>query len=425
MNIYNVKKFTRNDSVIEVSVPASKSILNRALVLSAFSEGKIKLVCGSFAQDTRVLFGCLASLGIRTETDAESVTVYGCGGKIPVRQSNLYVGSAGTAARFLTVMLAFCGGEYYFTSSEQMEKRPMDVLHLLEGYGVEFEFSGEPYHFPFFMKSKGIEADEMTVDTDKSTQYASGILLAAAIGKKPFSLTLTGTRTQGSYIGLTLDLLNSFGVKTEQTSNSVKVYPAPPFLSSYTVEPDLSGACYFYALALLLQTKVLVRRVHENSRQGDARFLQLLKEKGVQFTPQKNGLLADGSNVANYTGFDVDMEDFSDQTLTVAVLAAFAATPSRLFGIGHIRLQECDRIAAVCNNLTALGVPASFDGKNLSISPAPVRGGTVKTYEDHRVAMAFALMGLKTGNIGIENPDCCKKTFENYFEIITELTKQA
>lgn len=424
MKEFRVKKLIPPDDIISVEVPASKSLLNRALILSAFCKGEIELICGSFAEDTRVLLSALDSLGIKITVKQSSIFVTGCGGKVPNRKAELSVSSAGTAARFLTVMLAFCGGDYTINSSLQMQKRPMDVLYLLEENGVKFEFLEEPYHFPFRMHSDGITANELTADTDKSTQYASGILLAgAATQNRPLKLNLTGSRTQGSYIRLTFDMLADFGIKTVANENEITVYPAPPLPKCYEVEPDISGACYFYALSLLFGTKVLVRRLKDSSHQGDIRFLELLKAKGVRLSQQKDGLLADGIGITNYTGFDADMRDFSDQTLTVAVLAAFADTPSHLCGVGHIRLQECDRIQAICENLTALGVPAISDGENITVTPAPIQNGKIKTFEDHRVAMAFTLVGLKTGDIIIENPDCCKKTFENYFDIISKLTK--
>ncbi len=423
MDVYRVNKFNPKNNFVSVSVPASKSILNRALILSAFSRGEIELICGNFAEDTKVLLGCFKSLGITVTIKNDSIVVKGCGGVVPNQKAEVYVGSAGTAARFLTVMLAFCGGEYTVTSSEQMQKRPMDVIKLLEENGVKFNFLAKPYHFPFRMQSDGIQSEEFSIDTEKSTQYASGILLAAATQNRTTRLLLTGNRIQGSYIRLTLEMLKDFGIKTEVHENLITVFSSPHLPVQYVVEPDLSGACYFYALALLFGVKVFVNRVRSDSKQGDKKFLDLLNKRGVRFSMQEDGLLADGSGITHYDGFNVDLHDFSDQTLTVSALAAFASTPSRLCGVSHIRLQECDRIQAICENLTALGVSASSDGNDIFITPAPVSGGTVKTFNDHRVAMAFTLIGLKTGNITIENPECCKKTFENYFELISELTE--
>lgn len=421
MNAYTVKKFRPKD--IETDVPASKSLLNRALVLSALSSGTVKLECGSFGEDTRAMLGCLAALGIGTELGKDGITVHGCGGDIPIKNAEIDVMSAGTAARFLSVMLAFCGGTYTLRSSLQMQKRPMEILRILADAGVRFEFFGESGHFPFRMHSDGISADRIVADTDLSTQYASGLLLAASARKTPLTVALTGSRTNGSYIGMTLGMLSEFGIRLTRTSDEITVYPssAPP--RRYEVEGDMSGACYFFALALLFGIKVFVRRVRLNTLQGDIRFLDLLREKGVAITERTDGVLADGTGVTSFDGFRADLRDFSDQTLTVAALAPFATSPSRLENVEHIRFQECDRIRAITENLNTLGVPARSDGANIDIFPAPIKGGTVGTFNDHRVAMSFALIGLKTGNVTIENPDCCKKTFAEFFEILTKITE--
>lgn len=422
MNNYTVKQIPVG-KYAEVSVPASKSILNRALVLSALAKGTVRLKCGSFAEDTRAALGCLNALGIATERSADGITVHGCGGNIPDKNAELDVKSAGTAARFLTVALAFCGGDYKFTASEQMKKRPMDVLGLLERAGVKFEFYEEREKFPFRMISEGIEADALTVDTDKSSQYASGLLLSAGVRGKPTTLALTGARTDGSYIGITLQMLSDFHIPYERKGNCVTVFPATVPPTEYSVEADVSGACYFFALALLLRARILVRNVRLDSVQGDVKFLRLLEERGLFLTQTPEGLLADGTSVSSFAGFDADFRDFSDQTLTAAALAPFASSPSVLRNVGHIRFQECDRINAICENLGALGVPVHSDGENVFISPAPVRSGNVRTFGDHRVAMAFSLIGARTGGITIDNPECCKKTFENYFEILSSLTE--
>ncbi len=424
MDFYKVNRFSPRGEILKIDVPASKSILNRALLLSALSDGTVLLRCGALSADTRAFLDCLSALGIETERTESGLVVHGCGGTTPNRTAKLNVASAGTAARFLTVALAFCGGDYTLDSSDQMKKRPMDeILDLLRKLGVTVECTETYNRFPFRLRSDGIRENGASIDTDKSSQYASALLMAASVRKQPFTLTLTGSRTHGSYVGITLSMLTDFGIPYERNGNAVTVFPAGKPPKSYTVEPDLSGACYFYALALLFSAKVLVKGVRQNSVQGDRKFLSLLERKGVVLTDCDEGLLADGTGVKSYDGFDADLRDFSDQTMTVAALAPFATSPSVLRNVGHIRLQECDRVGAICENLNALGVPARTDGENIFISPAPVTGGVVKTYDDHRVAMAFSLIGLKTGNVTVENPSCCRKTFENYFEILDRITR--
>lgn len=421
MEPYQVKQFIPENKTYIAEVPASKSILNRALILAALSRGTVSLRCGSYAEDTQALLECLSALGIDWGQEDDEITVCGCGGDIPNKNARLNVMSAGTAARFLTAALSFCGGEYTLDASEQMKKRPMEILSTLSGAGVQIEYLENYGTFPFRMRSQSFTADSLAVDTDQSTQYASGILMAATAGTRPFTLTLSGSRTEGSYIAITLKMLSDFGAKYTRKENEITVYPAENPPEVYDVEPDLSGACYFYALTLLYPVRVLVRRVKADSIQGDIKFLNLLQDRGVAFAQTEEGLLADGS-YAYFRGFDDDFNDFSDQTLTAAAIAPFATTPSILKNITHIRTQESDRVAAIVQNLNALGVNAYADQDNIYIFPSVVRGGYINTYHDHRVAMSFALTGLKTGNITIDNPDCCKKTFANYFEIISSLT---
>ena len=220
---------------------------------------------------------------------------------------------------------------------------------------------------------------------------------------------------------MTEAMLRSFGAGVMRNGNDVIVSPPACSPREYEVEPDFSGACYLYALSLLFSVRVLVRGIKRESLQGDTAFLRLLEGRDVRFTQTERGLLADGTAVHGFDGFEENLQDFSDQALTVAALAPFARTPSRLTGLEHIRAQECDRVHAIVENLTALGVPALYREDALTITPAPVRGGTVRTFGDHRVAMAFSLIGLKTGNVTIDDPDCTKKTFEGYFDLISRL----
>lgn len=423
MQTYRVKKFTpEKGELLLPEVPASKSILNRALLLAALADGEVTLSCGQFADDTQALLGCLTALGIEIRPCAEGLHVRGCGGRFPNRTAAINVGSAGTAARFLTAILAFVGGDYTLTSSAQMQKRPMELLAVLEEAGVRIDYMGERGHFPFRMRSEGIAAEELTVDTDRSTQYASGILLAAAC-TRPVTLRLTGSRTHGSYIQMTLRLLEAFGAKWERTGDKLRILPARTPPKRFEVENDLSGACYFYALALLFPVRVRVPRIHFDTQQGDLKFLRLLEEKGVRFTDASEGILADGTSAHPFAGWDADMRDFSDQALTLAALAPFAQSPTHIYGIGHIRGQECDRIHAIAHNLTALGVPVKEGAGEVFIHPAPICGGKVATFGDHRVAMAFTLIGLKTGGIEIEDPACTHKTFPGFFKEIDRLTR--
>ena len=416
---------------IEVEVPGSKSITNRALMLAALSSTACTLKGVLFSDDSRAFLQCLQTLGFRVEIEEEQkrVMIQGTGGQIPNRDATINVRSAGTAARFLTVMLAMAGGNYRLESSAQMERRPMEpLLSVLREMGAEITCLKEEGHFPFLISAGQIQKKEVTIDTDVSSQFASALLMAGIMLAEGLMVHLKGGRTNGAYIQMTLRMMEQFGIEVNRVNTTCIVPAASDFgVRIYQIEPDVSGACYFYAMAPLLRMDVLVKNVYQDSMQGDLQFLTLLEQMGCVREHTAAGILIRGSHLTSFPGVNCDMKNFSDQTMTVAVLAPFADTETEIHNVGHIRLQESDRIEAILTELKRLGIKceAIEEGTGIRIEPGTIKGGIVETYEDHRMAMSFALIGLKTGNIIIHNPDCCKKTFENYFKILDMLRRCA
>lgn len=398
----------KEGSELVFSVPPSKSLLARALTLAARSEEVLLRFGGELCADSAAMVSCLRALGVRIEPVCGGLAVRG---GLLRESAELDVGDSGAVARFLTALLAFSGGEYLFCASEQMNRRPMSGL--IEALGREkFSFLGEADRLPFRLISHGISAKELAVGTAESTQFASGILLAAA--GRPFRLVLRGTRAESPYLGMTLSMLGRFGVGWTRDKDTVSLNAplSPP--REIPIEPDFSSACYLYALSLLCRACVTVRGLRRNSVQGDARFLDLLEARGVKIAETEVGLCADGREVKSFRGFTEDLSGYSDQTMTLAALAPFAESATRLSGISHIRGQESDRVSAILSDLAALGVPASYREGVLAIEPAPIRGGTVESFGDHRVAMAFALMGARA-DVSVRGAECCRKTFPNFF----------
>ena len=427
--LYCVKKLEKREQIV-VQVPGSKSITNRALLLAALSDKKCTLHGVLFSDDSRAFLDSLQKLGFEASVDEEKkdVMIRGTGGRIPNRQVAIDVRSAGTAARFLTVMLALAGGEYELNASPQMCKRPMEpLLSILKESGVEFDFRGEQGHFPFHMRSEGCSMKEVTIDTGVSSQFASALLMSGVLLKNGLNVHMSGDRTEGSYIKMTLAMMSQFGIDYVKEGNTCFVPYQPSFgLEEYQVEPDVSGACYFYALAPLLRTDVIVRNVHGNSLQGDIKFVEVLQKLGCQLTDTDVGIRVSGDKLETYPGLTLSMKDFSDQTMTMAAIAPFATTPTLIQNVEHIRFQESDRISAIITELSRMGirceaVPEEKGIRVYPITPEEIKETETETYEDHRMAMAFTLVGLKTGKITIKNPGCCRKTFENYFEIIDQL----
>ena len=389
---------------INVSVPGSKSITNRALVLAALSKDECTLEGVSFCDDCQAMIECLIELGFEVTLNDEKciVTVRGEGGSIPNHNATINVKSAGTVARFLSAMLAVCGGDYTLNSSEQMKKRPMkEFLDSLVELGVEINYLENEGHFPFEIHSNGLKDFDIEINTDTSTQYASAMLLTQSVSNA--NITLIGNRTDGSYIKMTKKMIEDFS-------------------SNYMIEPDVSCACYFYAMALVLGTKAKVQGVHLDSLQGDIKFIKLLEEMGADVFDEEDGVLVDCSFITSFEGLDVDMHDFSDQALTFAVVAAFAKTPSVIRNVGHIRNQESNRMMVIKSELEKIGAQVEIKDDDIYITPGKLHGAEIETYDDHRVAMSFALAGLKINDVIIQNPRCCEKTFANYFVIFDRIT---
>lgn len=429
MNVYHVKKLN-SIKEINVQVPGSKSITNRALLLAALSSYRCHLHGVLFSDDSRAFLDSLKRLGFEVEADEKikDVIIQGMGGKIPNPHASIHVRSAGTAARFLTVMLALAGGEYELSASEQMCRRPMQpLLDILKKANVKFTFKKEKDHFPFIMKSQSVVLREVSVDTGISSQFASALLMSGVLLKDGLKLILSGGRAEGSYIKMTIAMMRQFGIDVVKEGKICQVPHTDTFgLREYQIEPDVSGACYFYAMAPLLKTDVIVKNVYSNSLQGDIKFLNVLQDMGCILTQEEEGVRIKGSGLQSYQGVDISMKDFSDQTMTMAVLAPFAEGPTLIRNIGHIRFQESDRIKAILTELSGMGIDCEEvpQADGIRIMPGTIKESEVETYEDHRMAMAFTLIGLKTGKIMIRHPECCKKTFENYFELIESLYEE-
>ena len=427
MDKYREKKVIEKKN-IEVSVPGSKSITNRALMLAAMS-GQICTLKGVlFSDDSRAFLECLLRLGFEVNIDEAvcEVVIKGENGNVPNKKAEINVESAGTAARFITVFLAVAGGDYVLNSSEQMKKRPMrELLDSLEGKGVRIKYLENEGHFPFEIHSDGIGNGEVSIDTTTSSQYASALLMASVING--MKINLTGSRVNGAYINITLKMMEQFGISFERSENTYFIKGQQYGVEDYEIEPDMSAACYFYAMALILKTKSAVRGIHKNSMQGDIKFLYALEQLGCRLSDYSDGIEIDASQVTDYNGIEIDMSDFSDQALTMSVVVAFANTESRIKNIGHIRKQESDRVQVIVNELNRIGCGAEIveeSGRtDVIIKPGQLHGAEIETYDDHRVAMSFAMAGLAVDGIIIKNPMCCRKTFENYFQVLDEITK--
>lgn len=417
-------------SPLTVQVPGSKSITNRALLLATLARGTSVLRGVLFSDDSRHFLKCIQDLGFQAAADEAGhvVTVSGTGGEIPLSQASQYVGSAGTAARFLTAFLGLSHGVYRMDASEQMRRRPMaPLLDSLRELGCEviFEPGSEAGRFPFMLRGHGFQKDNICIDIDESSQFLSALLIVSCLSGQDFTIRIRGSHGM-AYIEMTRRMMAQFGVEVLAPDERTFLTRAGQHYRAmdYRIEPDVSAACYFYAMTPLLNVPVMVEQVHFDSLQGDAAFLRILEQMGCRAFDTPQGILLEPPLAKSFQGVTVDMSACSDQAITLAAIAPFADTPTTINGIGHIRLQESDRIAAIAAELSKMGIRCEERRDGITIYPGLPRPSVVETYEDHRMAMGFALTGLRCPGIVIDNPGCCRKTFEDYFTVLDDVVRR-
>ena len=416
-----------------VTVPGSKSMTNRALLMASLADGKTTLNGVLFSDDSRYFLGALQALGFAVECQEaqKQVTITGLNGMLPASEGEIYVGSAGTAARFLTALLAVAEGTFTIQASEQMKRRPMKPLFdVLVAMGAKISYLENKGHLPIQITGIGgrkamDEVCRVTLDISESTQFLSALLLVSPMIKQGLSIEITSARKDGSYIRITRKMMENFGAETVFDGTHYEIPQNSSYKAgTYQIEPDISAACYFYAAAALTGGRALVKNVTWDCMQGDLQFLKVLEQMGCTVMETAQGIAVCGAKGGQLKKITVDMKEFSDQTMTLAAIAPFAEDTVRIENVGHIRLQESDRIHAIVTELSRLGVTCTEEEDAITIQPQIPTAGIVQTYDDHRMAMAFALIGLRVQGIEIANPMCCRKTFEEYFAVLESLTRE-
>ena len=410
----------------DVSVPGSKSYTNRALLISALADGRSRL-CGALeSDDTRYMAGALSALGVRIGVDSEStLTVDGAGGRIPVPNANLFVGNSGTAARFLTGYASLGIGTYTLDGAPRMRERPIqDLIDGLRLLGVNVRSLAGNGCPPVVVDASGLEGGLTQMPGDRSSQYLSALLMVAPYARKDVEIQITGNLVSRPYIDMTLRIMRDFRVVVDTRDPNVYHVKAGQRYTParYPIEPDASNASYFFAAAALTGGRIKVRNLSRASAQGDVGFVDVLGRMGCAVSSRPDGIEVRGPE--RLAGIDVDMNAMPDVVQTLCALAPFASGPVTVRNIANLRIKETDRIAAVTAELTRLGVRADVRPDSLTVYPAArIRPSEIDTYEDHRMAMSMALIGLKAPGIAIRNPACVEKSFPSYFQCLDRLRK--
>ncbi len=407
-----------------IEVPGSKSYTNRALLVAALAHGDSTLTGALFSDDTRYMCTALRKLGVKIAADEKQATfhVQGNSGDIPVPGAELYIGNSGTTSRSLVSYVSLGRGKFVIDGDEPMRRgRPIsDLLDALMQLGVAARSQFENGHLPVVVQADGLDGGKTVLDASKSSQFLTALLLIAPYAKNGIEIEVVGN-PKTPYIDMTLAVMEAFGVAVVnqdyryfRIAGGQRYHPC-----AYPIEPDASNASYFFAAAALIGGRVKVAHLNVDSAQADVQFVRVLEKMGCQVNVSDDGIAVTGPR--QLKGIDIDMRAISDTALTLAAIAPFADSKVTIRNIEHTRWQETDRIHAMVTELRKLGVPVIEHRDGLEISPAPITPAAIDTYQDHRMAMAFSLIGLKARGIQINDPGCVSKTFPNYFDVLQRL----
>lgn len=413
--------------VAELAVPGSKSVSNRALILAAMSEGTTELTGLLKSDDTYWCVDALVRLGAHVTFADEAMmraVVAGIGRRRP-KQGPLHVGSAGTLARFLPPFLAAGeAGTWRVTASQQMSRRPVGPLFdALRVGAARIDCPAAANCFPADIIGASFTGGRLAMSGKVSSQFISGVLLGAAQARDGVDLTVDGGIVQGAYVRITLDTMRHFGadVTFKDDLTHFRVAPTGYRARDLAIEADASTATYFAALGAVTGGQVTLTNLTPATRQPDYGFLEILEKLGCRIERRRDCTIVAGPAGKLKGGFSVDMRPLSDAALTLAALAPFCDAPVTITGVGHIRHHESDRISAMCTSLAALGVPVEERADGMTVSPAEPRYAELDTFEDHRMVMALAVLGVAGTGVGLRDPACVSKTCPTFFDLLAGL----
>ena len=420
---------------VTVTPPGSKSLTNRALVLAALADGPSTLANVLFADDTVVMLDCLARLGFAVDVDREarSATVHGRGGVIPTTDADvdLFCGNSGTTIRFLTALCALGHGRFTLDGIPRMRQRPIAELSaLLHNLGTRIEYAAEPGFPPVRVLADGLPGGWVRFGRSQSSQFLSAVLQVAPYARHEVRVHLEPGQTSWPYVAMTMRLMDTFGCTPHLERDALTGEPTKIIVprdayrpTNYLVEPDASGASYFLAAAAIHPgSKVTIHGLGKASLQGDVAFADVLHGMGADLVFGRDFITVVGTD--RFEGADVDLSAMPDTAQTLAVASLFAQGQTRLRGLHTLRVKETDRVAATATELRKLGAEVDVEGDDLIIDPpedGKLRAAKIDTYDDHRMAMAFALAGTRSSGVTINDAGCVSKTFPTYFEELERL----
>jgi 3-phosphoshikimate 1-carboxyvinyltransferase len=403
-----------------VRVPGSRSLTNRALVCAALADGESRLTGWLDSDDTQAMREGLGRLGVAVEVSGSDLRVRGAGGRFAIPLRPVDCRSSGTTMRFLTACAALAPGRVVLDGTPRMRERPIQELaDALGVLGVHVRTAaGCP---PVTVQGGGLHGGRAAVDASRSGQFLSAVLMVAPLAAEPVEIT-SGPVASRPFVDMTIDVMADFGVQVDALGPSTFRVPGGQSYRprTYAIEPDAMSASYFFAAAAVTGGRVRVEGLSAASHQGDVRFVEVLERMGCGVERAIDSISVRGPRYLH--GVEADMNAMPDMALTLAVVACFAQGPTRIRNVAHLRVKETDRMSALREELTRIGAAVTVDEKDLTIEPpAQVQPARIRTYDDHRMAMSFAVAGLRAPGIVIEDPECVGKTFPDFFERLGRL----
>lgn len=421
MNCLEIKPIEFLNAVVQM--PGSKSYTQRALVIASLAEGESVIRNPLLSEDTVHLMEALRSVGSEIRVDKGDILVNGVGGRIRCPRREIYLGNNGTALRFLISLVSLGEGDFLLTGDRRLCERPVrPLLDALGSLGVKYTCGGKDGYPPVIIHAAGLRGGLATFHNLKSSQYVSSLLIASPYASGDVTIEISGSIASRPYLEMTLEVMKIFGAAlSEKTESRMSVKSGRTYTGrSYLVEGDLSSASYFFLAAALSGGRVRVNNMNSLSLQGDIRFLDVLKKAGASVTAGAGwievvgGGLKPGEQIFN-------LGDMPDMVPSLAVLAAFRPGRTVIENVAHLRLKESDRLTALATELRRVGIFVDEGEDRLVIEGGKPSAAEIATYNDHRIAMSFAVLGLVVPGVKIENPDCVNKSFPGFWEVLEKL----
>jgi 3-phosphoshikimate 1-carboxyvinyltransferase len=402
---------------VKLRMPGSKSYTNRALIMAALTKGPVCLKNPLYSEDTEAMIGCLQTLGLKIEREPNQIIVHGDIGCIEDKNYQLFAHDSGTTLRFILALLCIVPGVKIIQGSKRLNERPIsDLVDALQELGAKIEYCEKQGQLPVKVKTSTLPGSSVHLKGDMSSQFCSALLLISPYLLKGLTIHITSPLISTPYIDMTLSCMQEWGV------NVVGNYFVPGHQSyrkkQYVIEGDFSSAGYFFAIAALTKSTITLENLNPSSVQADRKFLEILAKMGNIVSYEKNGVRVQGKQVL---ALDVDMQDCPDQVMTMAVLTAFAKGVTKISGVRSLRVKETERVLALKNELGKMGIQTEDTHDTLTIHGGFPRAAKIDTYNDHRMAMAFAVAGMRLPGLVICHPEVVNKTFPSFWEVLRSL----